>query len=243
MLAHRQPELIVLVLGLAGAACYSPTILDCSISCGTGGSCPDGTRCGADKLCHFGDLDTCGVTGIDGSVPKADAPKAPDAPRTPDSGICVGSTVGEPDNQCPGEQAGAVTEGTTLTINNRRIFPALDIDIYEVPVVLLPVSHCPSSGSLSYALRVTVTGPTTNGDLILRRFANDRLCGSLGDLAGQSFCIPFTVPCTGPPQAPVFFFAVDGATDTFASCTPYILNVQACQAGSTCDNCKGQGPN
>lgn len=234
------------MLGVAAAGCYSPTILDCSIECGPGAACPDGTRCGADDLCHVGALDSCNAGGVDGGANRPDAPRtdapSPDAPRAPDAGICVGGAVGEPDNQCPGEQPGAVTEGTTLTISNRRIFPARDIDIYEVPVVLLPVNHCPASGSLSYALRVTLSG-ASNADVLLRRFANDRLCSGSGQGAGQSFCVPFTISCTGSPEAPVFFFAVDGATDAFSSCTPYRVDVQACEAGSTCDNCKGQGPN
>lgn len=236
------------MLAIALTGCYSPTILDCSIECGSGGSCPDGTRCGADSLCHVGALDSCNGGGVDGATntpdaPRnADAPRSPDAPRAPDAGICVGGTIGEPDNQCPGEQPGAVTEGTTLSITNRRIFPARDIDIYEVPVVLLPVSHCPSGGSLSYALRITLSDASA-ADILLRRFANDRVCSGSGQGAGQSFCVPFTVACNVAPEAPVFFFAVDGATDGFSSCTPYRVDVQACEAGSTCDNCKGQGPN
>ncbi len=237
------------MLSVVAGGCYSPSIIDCSIACGPGASCPDGTRCGADGLCHLGATDSCDTGGVDGAVNKPDAPRVadgpqkPDAPTMPDAGICVGGSVGEPDNQCPGEQPGAVTEGQTLTVSNRRIFPARDIDIYEVPVVLLPVSHCPASGSLGYALRITLSDATTTGDIVLRRFANDRLCSGSGQPAGQTFCVPFTVPCNVAPASPVFFFAVDGATETFSSCTPYQVHVQACEAGSTCDNCKGSGPN
>ena len=241
MLVRRQLELLALALAAVAGGCYSPTIVDCGITCGADDSCPDGTRCGADHLCHVGALDSCNAGGADGAVNMPDARRNTDAPP-PDAGICIGGTIGEPDNQCPGEQPGPVTEGTTLTISNRRIFPARDLDIYEVPVALLPVNHCPASGSLSYALRVTVMGATAT-DIVLRRFGNDRLCSGTGQAVGQTFCVPFTASCLGAPETPVFFFAVDGANDSFSSCTPYSVAVQACQAGSTCDNCRGPGPN
>src|SRR5215470_12185413 len=112
MLARRHPGLLALVLGAAAAGCYSPTILDCSIECGTGGSCPDGTQCGRDNLCHVGALDSCNGGGVDGAVNQPDAPKTvdapqrpdapttPDAPTMPDAGVCIGANIGEPDNQC-----------------------------------------------------------------------------------------------------------------------------------------------
>jgi len=250
---------LVVAVGLAAGGCYSPSILDCSIACGTGGDCPSGSRCGADKLCHTGALDSCMTGGgPDGSSPSdatthppdvpahppdsptgpPDAPVHPaDAPPPPPDAPPCGTT-GEPDNQCPGETVGPAVEGHTITVDGRAIATVGDTDIFRVPVELQPIVTCPPSQSVSYAIQVTLTPPDAT-DLRLRRFNSDRACGMNTSKVGTSFCAPFTVFCAGPPTVkPVFFFAVQGNNADGVSCSPYRVSIQVCAAGSSCDNCK-----
>ena len=253
MVEMRQLAIAAVVLVVSASGCYSPTLLDCSISCGTGGSCPEGTQCGADSLCHIGALDSCNSGGgPDGANGTPDArrigdaaPGKPDSPATADAppaqpdapSACPTANFGEPDDQCPGENIGPVVEGTPLTVTSRMIYPARDVDTYEAPVQLKPVSTCPSNQLVTYAMRVTLA-PPQGTELRLRRFNADRVCNGSSDRAGLSFCIPFVVSCAGPIVPPTFFFAVDGNGASTAVCQPYSMNLHVCGAGSTCDSCR-----
>jgi hypothetical protein len=238
----------------AGAACYSPSLLDCTITCGAGGACPSGSSCGADGLCHTGAADHCTIAG--GEPDALETPGEPDAheqPGPPDAApgkpdarpsptpdappSCEPASVGEPDDSCPGESIGPVAEGKTLTLTDRLIYPAKDVDVYRVPLKLNPIASCPISHSVSYAIRVNVSGPQGMGTR-LGRFEVDRVCAGTTKSVGTSYCIQFPIFCTGPPtEAPVYYFAVDQSSNN-AVCAPYTLSVQVCAAGSTCDNCK-----
>ena len=54
---------IALAAALAVAACYSPELARCTVSCGSDSPCPADLTCGSDGLCHAAD-DTapCDVT-------------------------------------------------------------------------------------------------------------------------------------------------------------------------------------
>jgi hypothetical protein len=86
----------VKALAVAAAAllcgCYAPKIQECTVRCGTDGSCPSGTRCGSDDFCHSGAASPVCAGGVD--APAADgrvtgpdgAPGAPDAAGHADGG-------------------------------------------------------------------------------------------------------------------------------------------------------------
>lgn len=85
----------LVALVMAGTACYSPDLRDCTVACKTAGDCADSQVCGADQFCASPDVaGRCstggarrdasigastedGGTPIDGAIPP-DAP--PDAP-------------------------------------------------------------------------------------------------------------------------------------------------------------------
>ncbi len=85
--------------GLALAGCYSPSLRDCTVSCGSAGDCATGQVCGADGMCASPAVaGHCG-RGVDAGIPDATirpdaAPPrdaAPDAP--PDAGRTIRLTV------------------------------------------------------------------------------------------------------------------------------------------------------
>jgi hypothetical protein len=83
---HRDRAALVVcvTLLLTGAACYSPSIQDCSITCGAAGDCPSGTQCGADNRCHVDLSVSCLVPAGDGGALDS-RPAPPDGlPGTPD---------------------------------------------------------------------------------------------------------------------------------------------------------------
>jgi hypothetical protein len=296
--------LVVAALTLAG--CYSPSIRDCSVACARDLSCPAGTTCGADGLCHTEPGSHCvapedGPATPDGVVHGVDAPPgsadggqrtdapdapgpldargpadapaagspdatiqpdaplqpdapaptdapaeppdtqgppdgsgAPDVPGLPDANACTFATVGEPDDLCPGERVGPAKEGYTLTVRDHVIFPAGDVDVFQVPFMLRPHSVCPSP-TVFYAVIVQLT-PPPEVELELARFGIDRACVGGTERVGDILCIPFSEPCGGLPSlAPTFYFEVVGGDA--AVCLPYELTIQACAAGSTCDHC------
>jgi hypothetical protein len=252
---HRQTLALAVVIAAVTAGCYSPSIIDCSIVCGVGGLCPEGTACGTDNRCHVDAIDSCNpVTMPDGAVSPPDARREIDAAIRPDAApppppdaptVCPGAATGEPDDQCPGEKIGPVVEGTTVTVGDRDIFPAHDVDVYAVPTKLKP-PVCTTNQILAYAMRVTLTAPDGT-DLRLRRYTDDRICNNASARSGETFCVPFVVPCaTASTVSPTFFFGVDGNGSATAVCEPYSVAVHLCAAGSTCDSCKangGPGPN
>lgn len=80
------------------AACYSPTINECTIRCDSSGDCPSDTICAADKFCHLDPLSQCGAgaDGPRGDGPRADGPRADggfDA-RLSDGPVAVDGAVG-----------------------------------------------------------------------------------------------------------------------------------------------------
>jgi hypothetical protein len=238
----------IIVAALAG--CYSPSIADCSLVCGAGGSCPDGTQCGPDNRCHQGALDTCvfdidaAPSAIDAGPGLIDARVVPDArppadapTPTPDAETCPGRAVGEPDDQCPGESVGPVLTGDSLTVSHRVLTTTNDVDIFDLMVKLVPFASCLPGQSVPYAVRIVLTDTTDS--VRLHRFTLDDTCAS-----GLSFererrelCIPFAALCPATDTAPhELFFAVDqnGGNET---CTPYTVTVHACSHGSKCDTC------
>jgi hypothetical protein len=79
-----------LVAALSGTSgCYSPDVKECSISCGSGGSCPSGTSCLSDGFCHAQSTAAlCGASGTPDARPGQPDAKAgqPDArPGEPDA--------------------------------------------------------------------------------------------------------------------------------------------------------------
>src|SRR5262249_31763976 len=137
---------------LLASACYDPKVQDCSILCGANDSCPSGLTCGGDGLCRKNPNEDC-VAGMgDARVGVPDARKGqPDARTLPDAAPCNGQAIGEPDNSCPGEPTFPILEGSHQTFDDRRIFPAGDVDVYTANLALLPHPDCHTS--LSYALQ------------------------------------------------------------------------------------------
>lgn len=79
----------VALTGAALAACYSPAVRDCTVTCDAPGDCADGQVCGADRMCAAPDVaGRCGMVAPDaGDGPRdagADAAvdARPDAPAT-----------------------------------------------------------------------------------------------------------------------------------------------------------------
>jgi hypothetical protein len=91
-MTSSPPHLSLLALALATAGCSARDPRACSVACSAEGSCPDGTTCGADGLCHAADEEPGTCSGIDGSVVGTDG--GMDASTPPDGG--------EPDG-CSGE--------------------------------------------------------------------------------------------------------------------------------------------
>ena len=90
--------LIVIVIAVVAAAgssaCFSPSFDSCAVSCGAGGSCPDGMTCLGDGVCHRspGDQLCAPRPDADPNQPDAD-PDQPDAdPNQPDAGPPVTPT-------------------------------------------------------------------------------------------------------------------------------------------------------
>jgi hypothetical protein len=224
----------IALIALAAGGCYSPTLLDCTISCGPGESCPSGLTCGADRLCHV-DVTKCAPLPVVDAAVKGGAIDARPVEGQPDAEPeCDGSDIGEPDDSCPGEQIGPILEGTHITVEGRTIFPAGDVDVYTALVTLAP-HVCTSGDKLNYALRVSVTPPPAT-NLAVRRISADSLQCRPTDSKELSFCATFTEPCNAV-LTPSITFEVDGLGDA-ASCTPYTLDVTVCAAGSTCDHSK-----
>jgi hypothetical protein len=40
------------LIALVVAGCYSPSIQECTITCGSGNACPNDTQCANDGYCH-----------------------------------------------------------------------------------------------------------------------------------------------------------------------------------------------
>jgi hypothetical protein len=258
---------LVLALSFAGASCYSPSLQSCTVECSTEGTCPSGTSCGTDNFCHADPGESCigahdgggivdGKLGVDArpGTPDAkggaiDAPVTIDAPTVRDAPVhfdaapvldarptfdaaqqCVDE--GEPNDTCPGEAIGPVLEGSTLTLDNRTIYPVGDVDVFGA--VFVPLKGC--SNATSYAVRVALAPPPFT-TLRLRRFHADDTCQGSTTNVGLSFCAPISAPCgMGIPLIPPMNFKIDGAQGV-SSCTPYVLSITLCAAGSTCDNC------
>lgn len=76
---------IAAAAGLALAACYSPSLRDCTVSCGSASDCASGQVCGADGMCASPAVAGRCRTLVDAGHLDAPAhPDAalPDAPRT-----------------------------------------------------------------------------------------------------------------------------------------------------------------
>ena len=54
MRSLRAARALAAVVGIAIAGCYSPTIMDGTLSCPADGRCPRGFTCRGDKLCYAG---------------------------------------------------------------------------------------------------------------------------------------------------------------------------------------------
>lgn len=88
---------VVAAAGLALAGCYSPSLRDCTVSCGSAGDCATGQVCGADGMCASPAVAGRCRRVVDAGIP--DAPVRPDAapPRDaappPDASRTVRLTV------------------------------------------------------------------------------------------------------------------------------------------------------
>jgi hypothetical protein len=146
--------------------------------------------------------------------------------------------VGEPDDQCPGERTDPVVVGTTLTVSDRVLATARDVDTYNVPVQLVPFASCQPGQTVTYAVRISLASPADS--VRLRRYPVDSLCAQTPQHADRNFCIPFAALCPTADTAPKsFFFGVDQNGGN-ATCTAYTVSVQACGAGSTCETCQAR---
>jgi hypothetical protein len=84
----RTHLLLFAVVAAAGPACFSPSFDSCAVTCGAGGSCPEGMTCLGDGVCHrsAGDALCAARPDADPDQPDAD-PNQPDAdPDQPDAG-------------------------------------------------------------------------------------------------------------------------------------------------------------
>jgi len=81
---------IAAAAGVALAGCYSPSLRDCTVSCGSASDCATGQVCGADGMCASpAAAGQCRTLVDAGSL---DAPAHPDA-ALPDAGRTVRLTV------------------------------------------------------------------------------------------------------------------------------------------------------
>jgi hypothetical protein len=90
----RSLIVIAVLAAAASSACFSPSFDSCAVSCGAGGSCPDGMTCLGDGVCHRspGDQLCAPRPDADPNQPDAD-PEQPDAdPDQPDAGPPVTPT-------------------------------------------------------------------------------------------------------------------------------------------------------
>jgi hypothetical protein len=164
------------------------------------------------------------------AAPAVDAP-LPDAPA-PDANSCPAAGNGEPDDTCPGQPIGPAKQGLPVTVDSEVIFPAGDVDVFALPVVLQVEPHC-IGPSVNYAVSIELS---SDAAVTLARFGSDRECVGATEAAGTFLCLPFSVPCkTPPPPNPTFYFAVVAAGPV--SCQPYTLLARLCSAASPCDHC------
>ena len=80
---------IIAAAGLALAGCYSPSLRDCTVSCGSASDCATGQVCGADGMCASPAVAGRCAAQVDAGH---DAPARPDA-APPDVGLTVRLTV------------------------------------------------------------------------------------------------------------------------------------------------------
>src|SRR5438046_1505240 len=94
------------LVALALAGCYHPTLEPCTVVCGPGGACPEGTTCLlADMHCHpEGDVTTCSSGAGGGGTAACDNP--------PTAEVCDGR-----DNDCDGV-VDRFADGGALRDNN-----------------------------------------------------------------------------------------------------------------------------
>ena len=121
-------------------------------------------------------------------------------------------------------------------MSGRVLATPRDVDIFDVPIKLVPFSSCQPGQTVTYAVRISVA--SDEDSVRLSRFnPSDSLCTTSSQRVGRDFCIPFAALCPSATTEPrTFFFSVDqnGGQTT---CTPYTVSVQACGAGSICDTC------
>jgi hypothetical protein len=223
---------------LTAAGCYSPDLVECTITCAADGSCPSGTQCLRDNFCHVDPAFDCrGAAGDAGVGVHPDArPGAVDARPTPDAPpICPAATVGEPDNSCPGERTPTLREGLSAVFSGRAIAPGSDVDVYEVPLELQPVTGCQAGHHIDYAVIVALA--SEDNDVRLRRFPSGLQCGGSSENGSTSFCEPFTETCGTTPASLAYHFRVEGGGGP-STCSPYTVTVRLCAAGSSCTSCR-----
>ncbi|HEX3764386.1 MAG TPA: hypothetical protein VHW23_37080 [Kofleriaceae bacterium] len=76
---------------IALAACYSPALRDCTVSCGSATDCATGQVCGSDGMCASSAVAGRCATLVDAGI--HDAPRGDAAPPTPDAGPPDARTV------------------------------------------------------------------------------------------------------------------------------------------------------
>ncbi|HEX3481612.1 MAG TPA: hypothetical protein VHT91_41660 [Kofleriaceae bacterium] len=83
---------IAAAAGLALAACYSPSLRDCTVSCGSASDCASGQVCGADGMCASPAVAGRCRTLVDAGNPDGPSPPHPDA-ALPDAARTIRLTV------------------------------------------------------------------------------------------------------------------------------------------------------
>lgn len=85
---------IAVLAAAASTGCFSPSFDSCAVSCGAGGSCPDGMTCLGDGVCHRSAGEALCTPRPDADPDRPDAdPDRPDAdPDQPDAGPPIAPT-------------------------------------------------------------------------------------------------------------------------------------------------------
>jgi hypothetical protein len=148
------------------AACYSPDVRDCSITCASSADCAGAQVCGADHFCAIPEIaGTCGRQRPDAGG--ADAARDDGPP--PDAGVTPPADAALPDAPVTGALHltvmghGALVAGShTCTGDCTYQVPLVTIDVVAVAMgdqVLDKWTEGPCAGS--HAMTCTVTPPVT----------------------------------------------------------------------------------
>jgi len=150
------------------AACYSPDVRDCSVTCASSVDCAGAQVCGADHFCAMPEI--AGTCARQQGMPDAGG-TAPDAELPPDAGITPPADAAPPDAPATGTlhlkvggHGQLVAGGHTCTMDCTFQVPLVTLDVVAVGLgdqVLDKWTEGPCTGS--HATTCTVTPPVTVG--------------------------------------------------------------------------------